>query len=83
MVQLSDLVVFCAKKFYEIESGYRENYPDEAKLFFAECFQIIDGRNPKKSLVSRSGRNMEHLNNYLSAVQAKPSRQWKRKYGLA
>ena len=82
MVQLSDLVVFCSKKFFEIEAGYRENYPAEAKRFFAECFEIIDSRNPKKTSVARNGRNMEHLNNYLNAVQAKPSRQWKRKYGL-
>lgn len=82
MVQLSDLVVFCSKKFFEIEAGYRDNYPAEAKRFFAECFEIIDGRNPKKTLVTRNGRNMEHLNNYLKAVHAKPSRQWKRKYGL-
>lgn len=82
MVQLSDLVVFCSKKFLEIESGYRDSYPPEAKRFFAECFKIIDDRNSKKALVTRNGRNMEHLNNYLNAVQAKPSRQWKRKYGL-
>lgn len=83
MVQLSDLVVFCTKKFFEIESGYRDNYPAEAKQFFAECYQIIDERNPKKTLVSRSGRNMDHLNTYLNAIQGKPSRQWKKKYGLA
>ena len=82
MVQLSDLVVFCSKMFFEIEAGYRESYPAEAKRFFAECFEIIDSRNSKKTLVTRNGRNMEHLNNYLNAVQAKPSRQWKRKYGL-
>jgi hypothetical protein len=82
MVQLSDLVVFCAKKFLEIESGYRDNYSDEAKRFFAECYEIIDNRNPKKTLVSRAGRNMNHLNNYLNGVHAKPSRQWKRKYHL-
>jgi len=82
MVQLSDLVVFCAKKFFEIEAGYRDNYPAEAKHFFAECFEIIDSRNPKKTLVCRNGRNMDQLNTYLAAVQVKPSRQWKRKYGL-
>ena len=82
MVQLSDLVVFCAKKFFEIEAGYKDEYPYEAKRFFTECFQIIDCRNPKKTLVKRDGRNMEHLNNFLNTIQVKPSRQWKRKYGL-
>lgn len=82
MVQLSDLVVFCSKKFFEIEAGYRNSYPAEAKRFFAECFTIIDSRISKKTLVTRNGRNMEHFNSYLNAVQVKPSRQWKRKYGL-
>lgn len=82
MVQLSDLVVYCTKKFFEIEAGYRDNYSAEAKRFYAECFQIIDSRNRKKNLVERNGRNMEYLNNYLNAVQVKPSRQWKRKYYL-
>ena len=82
MVQLSGLVVFCSKKFFEIEAGYRNSYPAEAKRFFAECFEIIDNRISKKTLVTRNGRNMEHLNNYLNAIQAKPSKRWKRKYGL-
>ena len=82
MVQLSDLVVFCTKKFLEVESGYRDDYSDKAKRFFAECYEIIDGRNQKKTLVHRTGRNMEKLNNYLRAVQAKPVGRWKRKYNL-
>lgn len=82
MVQISDLIVFCTKKFLEIEGGYRDTYPTEAKTFFAECYQLIDGRNSKKALVDRNGRNMDHLNEYLGIVQIKPSRGWQRRYGL-
>ena len=82
MIQLSDLVVFCTKKFLEIEGGYRDNYTSEAKRFFAECFSLIYNRIPKKTLVDRQGRNMATLNDYLKSVQAKPIRQWKKKYGL-
>lgn len=82
MVQLSDLVVFCTKKFLEIEGGYRDSYPPEAKQFFAECYSLIYDRIPRKTLVDRQGRNMEALNDYLKAVQAKPVGQWERRYGL-
>lgn len=83
MVQLSDLVAFCTKKFFEIETGYRDSYPDDAKTFFAECYQIIDSRNPRKTLVERDGRNMNNVNEFLSSIQVKPSRQWKKKYGIS
>lgn len=82
MIQLSDLVVFCAKKFLEIEGGYREGYSAEAKLFYAECFSLIYDRIQRKTLVDREGQNMVILNNYIEEVQAKPLRQWKRKYGI-
>lgn len=82
MIQLSDLIVFCTKKFLEIESGYRESYPTEAKQFFAECFKIIDSRNRKKTVVDRTGRGMNSINTFLSNVQSKPTHQWKRKYNL-
>jgi hypothetical protein len=80
MVQLSDLVVFCTKKFFEVELGYRDAYPDEAKTFFAECYQIIDSRIPRKTLVVRDGRNMDKLHDYLASVKAIPARNWKKKY---
>ncbi len=82
MVQLSDLVVFCVRRFLEIESGYRDNYPQEVKQFFAECYQIIDSRNKIKTLIDREGRGMDALNDYLKAVQAKPSSRWKQRYNL-
>jgi hypothetical protein len=44
MVQLSDLVVFCAKKFLEISNGFRNAYSQDAKIFYAECFKLIHDR---------------------------------------
>lgn len=82
MVQLSDLVVFCGKKFFELEGGYRNSYPPEAKQFFAECYALIHDRIPRKTLVERQGRNMTAFNSFLNAVQARPVGQWKRRYGL-
>ena len=82
MVQLSDLVVFCTKKFFEIEGGYRDDYSTEVKQFYAECYSVIHDRIRRKALVKREGRDMQALNNFLSEVQAILSRQWKRKYAF-
>jgi len=82
MVQLSDLVVFCTKKFLEVEAGYRNDYTTTAKQFFAECYNLIHERISKQNIVPRQGRNMSDYNKFLEAIQAKPSPRWKTKYGL-
>ena len=82
MVQMSDLVVYCAKKFLELDGGYRESWPQDAKKFYAECYGLIDERIARKSLVERDGRSMSNLNTFLTSVRAVPSGQWKRKYGI-
>ena len=82
MVQLSDLVVYCSKKFLELEGGYRDEWPDEAKQFYAECYALIDSRIPRKALIQRAGRGMEALNTFLENVRSTPRTQWKRHYNL-
>ena len=82
MIQISDLVVFCTRKFLEIEGGYRENYSTDVRQFYAECYTLIRDRIQRTTLVERQGRNMAGLNSFLSAIQAKPALHWKRKYGL-
>ena len=82
MIQICDLVVFCTRKFLEIEGGYRENYSTDVRQFYAECYTLIRDRIQRTTLVERQGRNMAGLNSFLSAIQAKPALHWKRKYGL-
>ena len=82
MVQLSDLVVLCCRRFYEVEGGYREGWPDEVKQFYAECFSKIHPRIRRKSLVQRSGKHMDRLNEYLNKIKASHSKQWRNKYNL-
>ena len=82
MVQLSDLVVYCSKKFLELEGGYRNEWPDEAEQFYAECYALIDSRIPRKALIQRAGRGMEVLNTFLENVRSTPRTQWKRLYNL-
>lgn len=82
MVQLSDLVVFCAKKFLEIDNGYRNTYSSEAKKFYAECYALIHDRIRRQRLVDRKGRDMNQMNDFLRKIQSKPVGLWKRRYGI-
>lgn len=82
MIQLSDLVALCIRRFLEIETGYKPKTPEIVKKFYAECFHKIDKRIKSKNIIERNGRNLAHLNTYISDVQSKPSVQWRRAYGL-
>lgn len=82
MIQLSDLVALCVRRFLEIEKGYRPAIPDQVKQFYAKCFNIIDSRLKSRKLIERNGRNLNHLNEHLANVQCKPRTQWRRTYGV-
>lgn len=83
MVQLSDLVIYCVKRFIEIEKGHRANWLQDAKNFYAQCYSLIRERVARAQLVDRNGRNMDRLNTFLAAVRAEPRVQWRRHYDLA
>lgn len=83
MIQLSDLVVYCVKRFIEIEHGYRPNWNEETKNFYATCYSRIRERLPKATLVERGGRNLERLNAYLEATRIEPRTQWRRHYTIS
>ena len=83
MIQISDLVIYCVRRFHELDAGYRENWPAEAKEFYAGCYERIIGRAARASLVERGGRGLERLNEYLSEVQSTPRRTWRRHHGLS
>lgn len=82
MVQLSDIVIYCVKRFIEVERGYRDAWPPEVKLFYARCYAIIKERLARAALVERSGRNMDQLTTYLQIVRVEPRTQWRRHYAL-
>jgi hypothetical protein len=82
MVQLSDLVVYCTKKFCEMEGGYRPDWGEEARRFYAKCFSVIHARLSRPSLVSRREPATRALNSFLSRVRAVPKARWKNRYGL-
>lgn len=82
MVQLSDLVIFCIRRFLEIEHGYRNTWPQDAKNFYAKCFDKIQERVRRKSIIERNERGLKRLNEYLNEVKCTPVGQWKRKYQI-
>ena len=82
MIQLSDLVVYCVKRFVEIENGYRDNWCNDAKNFYANCYSRIRNRLPRAKLVERNGRSMNRLNEYLTKVRIETRVQWRRYYEL-
>ncbi|MBL8261351.1 MAG: DUF3800 domain-containing protein [Xanthomonadaceae bacterium] len=83
MVQLSDLVIYCTKRFIEIEKGRRDNWSQNAKNFYARCYSIIRERVARTALVERNGRNMDRLNAFITTIRAEPRMQWRRHYDLA
>lgn len=82
MIQLSDLMVYCARRFLEMEHGYRPDWPDAAIQFYAECYNRIASRIARVGIVERGGRNVQRLNQYLSEVRCVPRGQWRRRYQL-
>ena len=82
MIQLSDLVSLCIRRFLAIEKGYSPSVPDSVKEFYAECFNTIDCRVKGRRLIERNGRNLNQLNEYLTSLQCKPRIQWRRAYGI-
>jgi hypothetical protein len=82
MIQLSDLVVFCIRKFLEVEHGHRTNWNQEAKSFFATCYKIIESRLTTKTLIDRTEPKLKILNDHLNAIRLKPGLKWRKKYDL-
>lgn len=82
MIQIADLVALCIRRFLEIDKGYRENWPDVVKEFYAECFSKIDLRVRRKKVIERTGKKTQLLNDFVSQNQCKPRVRWRSQYGL-
>jgi len=82
MIQFSDLVIYCIRRFIEVENGYRNNWPEDAKQFYARCYALIRERLARPTLVKRAGRDMKTLNRYIEVVRIEPRMQWRRHYNL-
>lgn len=83
MIQISDLVIYCIRRFLELDAGYREDWPDEAKAFYAECYDRLSGRVARTTLVERGGRAVKRLNEYMGEVECAPEGHWRKRHGLS
>jgi hypothetical protein len=82
LIQLTDLVIYCTRRFLEMDRGYREAWPQSAKDFYAQCFSKIYERVPLKTVVQQDGRHAEGVNDLLERVTVKPRSRWRQHYGL-
>jgi hypothetical protein len=77
-IQLSDLVVFCIRKFFEMDRGYRQDWTDPAREFYAQCFAQIYSRVRRKGPVDENGKYAKRINPLRQQVLLKPSRVWRK-----
>lgn len=82
MIQLTDLVIFLARKFLEVENGYRADWQDPAKTFFATCYGKIIRRVKWNSLINTPGQEEVGARSLLAAAHSTHRRQWKSHYQL-
>jgi hypothetical protein len=82
MIQLSDLVSLCVRRFLEIDAGYHPQWTTSASQFYAEAYALITDRLDKVGIEPRGGRQSEHLNAYLEQIAARPRSRWRRHYGV-
>lgn len=83
MIQISDLIIYCVRRFLELDAGHRDGWPPEAKHFYAQCYNRIVDRVARTSLVERGGKEIKRLNEYLGEVRYLPRGQWRKRHGLS
>ena len=82
LIQISDLVIYVTKKFLECEGGYRNNWPNEAKQFYATCYEKVHERTQRTTLIDVTGQEEQAAHALLVASQATHQREWKKRYGV-
>lgn len=82
LIQISDLVIYVTKKFLECEGGYRKDWPNEAKLFFASCYEKVHERTQRTTLIDIAGQEEQAGHALLVASQATHQKEWKKRYGV-
>jgi hypothetical protein len=77
MVQISDLVCFVTKKFLEVDTGYREQWPGEAKAAYRDLYAQIHDRLIKKDALAETGRHSDQYNNFIGEIGLWPRRNFR------
>lgn len=82
MIQMSDLVVFCLKKFLHVDQIDENALPEPAKQFYAQCYDRIHPRLIRTTMMDQAGRHARRINPVVRTAAVFPRRQWKAHYGL-
>lgn len=82
MIQMSDLVVFCLKKFLHVDQIDENALPMPAKQFYAQCYDRIHPRLIWNTLMDQAGRHARRINPVVRAAAVLPRRRWRAHYGL-
>jgi hypothetical protein len=82
LIQLSDLVIYTTRKFLECDNGYRPNWSDEAKNFFASCYDRVQTRMWRTNLIDVEGKEEQEAHALLKLCQSTHNGHWKRHYTL-
>jgi Protein of unknown function (DUF3800) len=83
LIQISDLVIYSARKFLECDNGYRPDWPVEAKNFFASCYDRVDQRVWRSTLIDSPGEEEEGAHELLKLCQSTHQGHWKNNYALS
>jgi Protein of unknown function (DUF3800) len=83
LIQLSDLVIYTTRKFLEYDSGYRPNWSDEAKNFFASCYDRVQARMWRTNLIDVDGEEEQEAHALLKLCQSTHNGHWKRNYTIS
>ena len=82
MIQLSDLVSLCVRRFLEIDGGHHPQWTAPAIQFYAQAYALIADRLDKVGIEPRGGRHSDHLDEYLGEIAATPRARWRKHYGV-
>ena len=82
LVQLSDLVIYTTRKFLEYDNEYRPEWPDDAKNFYASCYNRVQDRMWRTNLIDVRGEEEQRAHELLKLCQSTYNGQWKRRYTL-
>lgn len=80
LIQMSDVVIFHVRKFLECENGYRDEWPDAAKNYFASCYEKILNRTHWTTLKDATGAEEQGAHSALKQCHSTHRQQWRRHY---
>lgn len=82
LIQLTDLVIFTARKFLECDNDYKPEWTDDARNFYASCYDRIIERVCWTNLIDAAGAEEKGAHDILKLCNCTPKGKWKTRYQL-